>query len=348
MIGKFPLGGGNHSCNFYDVVSIENLIKAWKEFKKGKCSKMKVAEFELKLEENLFALHRELLGELWKPKPYKRFFVKDPKLREIHEADIRDMVLYQALYQKLYEVFDPVFISNSFSSRKYKGTHAGVKRFSEFSKKVSQNHTKQAFVLKCDIRKYFDSIDQEILFGLIKKRVKDEKLLNLIKKVIYSFEKTKNKGLPLGNVTSQLFANIYLNESDQFIKHKLKIKYYVRYCDDFVILSEDLKCLADTIPQIRRFLSENLKLVLHPNKISIRKLKNGTDFLGYVSLSHYSVLRTRTKNRMFGKISILKNQFEKGLIDEKKLERSVQSYLGMLKHCKGEKIGEKIERIFWD
>ncbi|MFA6340766.1 MAG: reverse transcriptase domain-containing protein [Candidatus Paceibacterota bacterium] len=334
--------------NFCDVISIDNLFLAWKNFSLGKKSKPEVAHFELELEENLFDLHQELLSEAWKPRPYVKFSVCDPKLREIHKADIRDMILYQAVYQSLYQIFDPIFIFDSYSSRKTKGTHAGIERFVEFSRKVSSNYRAGGYALKCDIRKFFDSIDHKILLGLMRKRISDKKLMTIIEKIIFSFEKSSGKGLPLGNVTSQLFSNIYLNELDQFIKHELKARYYIRYCDDFVILSDSLEFLGLCLERIRHFCQKELLLELHPDKVHTRKLNSGVDFLGYICLPHRKVLRTKTKNRILNKIKELKESFDKRETSQEKLGEVISSYSGMLGHCRGEKTKEQIERIFWD
>jgi RNA-directed DNA polymerase len=193
------------------------------------------------------------------------------------------------------------------------------------------NYTKPAFVLKCDIRKFFANIDHSILFSLISQRITDRDFLALIQRILSSFETTSNKGIPLGNVTSQIFANIYLNELDQFAKHQLKAKYYIRYCDDFVILDKNRATLIELIERIQMFLREGLSLELHPNKITIRKLRQGTDFLGYVSLPHYRVLRTTTRRRMLARVN----------------PRNLSSYLGMLVHCNGERIKRFIEPYFY-
>lgn len=342
------LGGGRHSCNFYDVISLKNLFSAWWEFCRGKRSKIKVAEFELRLEENIFDLRRRLEEGKWCPDPYHVFFEHDPKLREIHEASVRDRVLYQAVYRVLYQIFDPSFIFHSYSSRRIKGTHLGVKNLSKFARKVSRNGICVGYALKCDIRKFFDSIDHQILLKLIRSKIYDKKFMSLIEKIIFSFEKSSGKGLPLGNVTSQVFANIYLDELDQFVKRELKAKYYLRYCDDFVILEPSKEGLENYLERIRDFCQKILLLELHPNKVKIVKLNAGTDFLGYVSLPNHVVLRTKTKNRMLGKLIKLKNAFDTGKVDQEKVMQVVQSYLGMLKHCSGEKIRGQIERIFWD
>lgn len=285
-----------------------------------------MARFELNLEENIFRLHEDIISCKLKLDQYVAFYVQDPKLRRIHKASVRDRVLYQAVYQKLYCVFDPTFIHDSYSSRDKKGTHRGVKRFEEFTRKVTSNYSKNAFALKCDIRKFFDSIDHVILLALLKKKVISFHLFEILSKIISSFEVSRGKGLPLGNVTSQIFANIYMNELDQFVKHILKAKHYIRYCDDFVIIDKSKEKVMAYMPKLSRFLKDRLSLELHPRKISIRKISQGIDFLGYVSLPHYRVLRTTTKRRILKRLSA----------------DNIASYLGMLTHCKGLKIQNQI------
>ncbi len=288
-----------------------------------------MAEFELRLEENLFKLHRELVLGTWKPDPYTAFYMQDPKLRLIHKASVRDRVLYQAVYRSLYLLFDRGFIHDSYSSRNGKGTHSGVDRFEIFVRAVTANHRKPGFALKCDIRKFFDSIDHGALLSLIAQKVSDSKLFALVKKIVTHFETAPGKGLPLGNVTSQLFANVYLNELDQFAKHKLKAKRYIRYCDDFVIVDSSPERFEECVLQLGAFLKTKLSLELHPRKVVIRDLRHGVDLLGYVALPQYRVVRTRTKRRILARVS----------------PKSLMSYLGVLSHCKGENLKNKILKI---
>lgn len=337
--------GGHRSLNYCDVISIDNLLSAWQEFRRGKRAKLDVAKYELNLERNIFDLCRTLLSEAWKPDPYQVFFVRDPKLREIHKASVRDRILYQAVYRKLYKVFDRHFIFDSYSSRKKKGTHNGVKRLTRFSDKISSNNTNTGYILKCDIRKFFDSIDQKILLDLVVRKIDDKKLFSLVRQIIISFKKTPGKGLPLGNVTSQLFANIYLNVLDQFVKHKLKAKFYARYCDDFIIGSCSLDYLRFCLAEIKKFCDKQLLLEIHPNKISLGKINLGTDFLGYVNLPHRRVLRTKTKQRMLKKISQLKSSYDEKEITKEEFQHRVRSYLGLLSHCKGERIKKRVVEI---
>lgn len=302
---------------------------------------MDVLEFKNKLEDNIFNLHQALKNKTYEHSYYTAFNVYDPKLRKIHKAIVKDRVLHQAIFRILYLLFDQNFISDSYSCRIEKGTHKAVKRLEKFTRKLSQNNHKNIFALKCDIRKFFASIDQKILLDLIKNKIQDNDAIWLIEKIIQSFP----AGLPLGNVTSQIFANIYLNELDQFVKHKLKEEYYLRYCDDFIILGENEKNLKKLISQISQFLLEKLKLIFHPNKIIIRKYHRGIDFLGYVTLPHYKVLRTKTKKGMFKKIKNKKFSLQSNLISEESFNQSLQSYLGILKHCDGHKIYRKIDKI---
>ena len=171
----------------------------------------------------------------------------------------------------------------------------------KFLRQATQNYSKNCFALKCDVSKFFNSINHNILKSLIRKKIADTNTLWLINTIVDSFNKVEQKGLPLGNVTSQLFGNIYLHQLDFFIKQRLNIKHYVRYCDDFVILSPNEEFLEKTIFGIGKLLKTELNLNLHPRKVSIRKNTLGVDFLGYVLLPHYNVLRTSTKNRIFRK-----------------------------------------------
>jgi len=303
--------------------------------------KADVLNFESGLEDNIFELHLELKNKTYQHSDYTAFNVCDPKLRKIHKANVRDRILHHAIFRTLCPIFDESLVFDSYSCRIEKGTHRAVKRLENLCRKSSRNNTRKTFALKCDIRKFFDSINQDILLEIIKKKIKDKNANWLIKKIIKSFP----SGLPLGNVTSQLFSNIYLNELDQFIKHKIKIKYYLRYCDDFIILSENEHYLSDLILSISNFLENELKLALHPNKIFIRKFNQGIDFLGYVILPHYIVLRTKTKRRVFRKMRKNYSDFKNGLISEESFNQSLQSYLGILKHCRGYKIEKGLKNI---
>jgi hypothetical protein len=186
--------------------------------------------------------------------------------------------------------------------------------------------------LKCDIKKFFASIDQGTLLEIIKKYIPGRNIICLLREIIFSFCSTKyGTGLPLGNLTSQLFANIYMSEFDQFVKHKLKVKYYIRYADDFVILSESKKYLEDKIGPIKDFLQNELKLILHPDKIFIKTLSSGMDFLGWKHFFDHRILRNATRVRA-----------TKNIQNSDYNPATLNSYFGLLGHGNTYKIKSKI------
>jgi RNA-directed DNA polymerase len=309
------------------------LLVSWREFLEGKKKRKDVNQFSLYFLDNIFSLHQDLKNRTYNHGDYKAFKINDPKPRDIHKASVRDRLLHHALYRILYPYFDKKFIYDSYSCRIGKGTHKAVARFQSFFRKVSKNNTKTCWVLKCDIRKFFASIDHAILKSILRKYIKDDNILYLLDEVIESFN-TKDKlgvGLPLGNLTSQLLVNIYMNEFDHFVKRELKVKYYIRYADDFVILSDNKGRLNNLLQYIGVFLENNLKLKLHPNKVYIRTFSSGVDFLGWVNFPHHRVLRTSTKNRMFKKL------------EEDLKEGTISSYLGLLSHGNGYKIAKRVD-----
>ena len=318
----------------YDnIISVENLLAAWKEFLNGKRTKKDVQEFELQLMDNVLHLHTELAAKTYHHGPYHAFKISDPKPREIHKALVRDRLLHHAIYRKLYPFFDRTFIADSYSCRVNKGTHRAMNRFRDFAHIVSKNHTKTLWILKCDIRKFFASVDHKILFEILHTRIADPEILSLLRRIVESFETSPSKGLPLGNLTSQLLVNIYLNEFDQFVKQRLKAKYYIRYADDFVFLSRDKAKLEQALRYTAVFLRKELKLQLHPNKVSITTIASGVDFLGWVHFPDHRVLRTSTKRRMLRRTVGLEEK-----------SPTVKSYLGMLGHGNGKKLKELLMR----
>lgn len=267
-------------CN---LITLSNVFSSYDEFKKGKRKSIELQQFEQKAEDNLFVLYDKLKNKKYLPGTYTSFYVQDPKQRLIHKAPIIDRIVHHLVSKKLEVIFEPTFISHSYSCRKNKGTHKGLRDLQRFTRKISKNNTQKCWALKCDIRKFFASVNQKILFQILTKKIVDKDFLSLLSNIIKSFNSgIVNKGMPIGNLTSQLFANIYLNELDQYIKHKLKIHYYIRYMDDFVILSSNKYYLEKLIPTVKFFLENNLDLELHPKKVKIFNLKNGIDFLGYI------------------------------------------------------------------
>lgn len=316
-----------------DIISVENLLAAWREFIRGKKNKKDVEEFQFRLMDNILDLHLDLKNKTYTHGIYHAFNINDPKPRNIHKATVRDRLLHHAIHRVSYPFFDKTFIADSYSCRLNKGTHKAIKRFISFSRKVSKNNTKTCWILKCDIRKFFASIDHRILISISKKYIHNGNIVWIMENIIGSFETKNGVGLPLGNLTSQLFVNVYMNEFDQFMKHRIKAKYYIRYADDFVTLSHDKKYLENLIPKISKFLSEKLRLSLHPNKVFIKTLASGVDFLGWIHFPNHRVLRTATKKRMFKRIS------------ENSKEETVTSYIGMLKYGNAYILKEHIKML---
>ncbi|MFA6392932.1 MAG: reverse transcriptase/maturase family protein [Candidatus Paceibacterota bacterium] len=331
---------------YKDIISVENILVAWREFLKGKKQRKDVLVFEQNLMTNIIDLHNDLKNKTYKHSEYKAFKINDPKPRDIHKASVRDRLLHHAIYRVLYPYFDTKFIYDSYSCRLEKGAHRALDRFKYFGNKISKNNTKTCYILKCDIRKFFANIDHQILKSILAKYIEDEDIIWLLNQIIDSFQTNmdtnsamaefvsiKEKGLPLGNLTSQLLVNIYMNEFDQFVKRELKVKYYERYADDFVIFSEDKEYLEDILIKMEEFLGNKLKLQMHPDKVFIKTLSSGIDFLGWINFPKHRVLRTATKKRMFRNLKGNDNKKE-----------SVNSYLGMLSHGSGYKLEIKIKK----
>ena len=324
--------------NYEKIISIDNLLDSWREFLRGKKKLKDVIEFSLHLTDHILQLHQDLKDKTYRHGKYHAFKINDPKPRDIHKASVRDRLVHHSIYKILYPYFDNKFIFDSYSCRLDKGTHKAIARFKNFSQKVSVNNTRTVWILKGDIKKFFASIDHIILQGILKRYIVDQDILWLLNQLISSFntEDKTNVGLPLGNLTSQLFVNIYMNEFDQFIKHKLKVKYYIRYADDFVVFSKNKIYLEQLIPQLGKFLGNNLRLTLHPQKLFIRTLASGVDFLGWVIFPHHLVPRTSTKKRMFKRLQ------------QHCSKKSLTSYTGILGHGNTYKIVREIKTNYPD
>jgi RNA-directed DNA polymerase len=336
---------------FDSMVSIENLFFCWDQFKRGKKKRKDIQQFEVYLEDFIFELHEELVAGRYEHSPYKKFYVFDPKERHISKACVRDRLVHQMVYATLSKIFDPLFIAHSFSCRLGKGTHKGITHLEQFLLRLSQNDSKECFSLKMDIQKFFDSVDHCILKELIRKRIKDNRVLALVDMIIDSFFfqeiEGRKVGLPLGNVTSQLFANIYLHELDLFVKETLNKKFYLRFCDDFMFLSNQMAELYALIPLIRIFLKEELHLNLHPKKIIMRKFHQGVDFVGYVLFPHHRTLRTRTKKRLKRRLKKKHSHYLNTKISPRAMDQCLQSYLGILSHANQHDFSQALKNAYW-
>lgn len=357
--------GGASPFNF------EALHAAYRACRKRKRDTPQAAQFEASLEKELFALEEELLNRKWKPSPSVAFVVTKPKVREIFAAPFRDRVVHHLLYSNLVPIWEPKFIHDSYACRIGKGTHrASVERLPEFLRSVTCNGRKSAYCFQGDIQSFFTSMSHEILYNFIQKHVAHPDLLWLARSIIFHdatedhikhgqlslfdevprgkslFHVPHGKGLPIGNITSQFFANVYLNELDQYVKHKLGTKHYLRYVDDFLILHEDKSLLNEWRINIGHFLRERLDLSLHPRKQSIFPVKHGIDFLGYVVWQDHVFVRKRVvkalKNKLwhFNKYIARKNMEHPTTLwtpelcdDFRKIYAAINSYYGLLRHA---------------
>ncbi|MFH0701713.1 MAG: reverse transcriptase/maturase family protein [Candidatus Woesearchaeota archaeon] len=335
--------------NLWDkLCSEDNLYLAYKKARKHKTQKPYVLEFEKDLQNNLSLLRTELLLHAYQPKPLQTFIVRDPKTRKISKAHFRDRVIHHALCNLIEPIFETSFIYDSYANRKGKGTLKAIKRFESFSRIVSNNHIINTFVLKADIKHYFEEVNHSILIRILEKKIKDKKVMWLIRKILrnHSFD----KGMPLGNLTSQFLANVYLNELDQFIKRKLKIRYYLRYVDDFVILDNNKDKLRVYRQEISNFLTINLKLHLHPHKTSIRSIKQGITFLGARIFPFHRLLKKGNVPKLERKIFLLQEEFELNKIYYDQIYAVFEGWLAYAHHYNTyilrQKVIDKYEKTF--
>ena len=325
--------------DLYDkIVTFDNLLLAYYKARKGKRNNDNVAAFEVNLEYKLFQLQEELKNKSYQPGKYKTFKIYDPKERMISAAPFRDRVVHHALCNIIEPLFEGTLIYDTYANRKGKGTHAGIRRCQQFLRQYK-------YVLKADIRKYFPSIDHQILKEIITRKVKCRPTLDLISLIIdnsnpqepvpdyfpgddlFSLNQ-RRKGLPMGNLTSQFFANLYLSPFDHFVKEKLRIKGYVRYVDDFVLFHDDKKYLHELKRECQRFLAEHLRLMLHPRKSEVFPTRNGVSFLGQRIFYTHRRLRRENVQRFYRRLNCRIEQYHAGTLSPEKLECQLNSWLG--------------------
>jgi len=307
------------------LFSYKNLELAFRKASKRKTKKPYVQKFRENLEENLSELKKELENETYKPSKLTKFIIRDPKTRVIRKSVFKDRIVHHAIVNILEPIYEPRFIPDTFANRLDKGTIPAIKRLDKFKRRVSKNghlvsnsvdeNMIKGYIFKADVKKFFDSVNQDKLIGILRRKIKDEKVIWLIIKILKNFD-DKISGMPLGNMTSQFFANIYLNDLDQFVKRNLKMKYYLRYVDDFLILHKDKKILIVCRRKIELYL-KNLKLELHPDKTKIYPLYQGIDFLGFKIFYHYKIVRKRNVGGFRSRLGWLKKQYiERGVTKE--------------------------------
>lgn len=326
---------------YSEICSIKKLYSAFKKAKKGKGKKQNIIKFEKNLSEEIRLLRTELLLKSYSPKPLCTFIIRDPKTRKISASAFRDRVVHHALCNVIEPIFDKLFIHDTFANRTNKGTNSALKRFDDFKRKVSRNNARKCYILKADVKQYFENVDHDILLDILKRKINDAEVIWLIKKIIKNYS-NNYKGMPLGNLTSQFFANVYLNELDQFIKHKLKVKYYIRYVDDFVALHNSKGTLNQYKTDISEFLRQKLKIELHPHKSKITSLDNGINFLGFRVFYPHKLLRKSNIAKIKNKINSLKKSYDNGNIDYDKVYDSIEGWMAYAEHANTYKFRKKL------
>lgn len=347
---------------FGSMCSFKSLYRAYDNARSKKNYRLEVMRFTADLEPNLFEIQRQLFSGEYQISGYRVFFIYDPKLRMVMAVQFPDRIVQWSVYETLYSFYDKTFIEDSYACRRGKGTHKAADRLQYWLRQVDRKPDKW-YYLKLDISKYFYRISHEILLNIISRRVKDERLLDLIAKIISSngmhfgiprgFDpgmctedmRLEDTGIPIGNLTSQLFANIYLNELDQYCKHTLGIHYYVRYMDDVIILANDKKHLQELKNKIESFLNTELQLDLN-KKTAIRPISCGIDFVGYKMWPEYRKLKKSSARRILRKIKTLSTDYALGKISFEDIRRRIASYNGILQHANSYGLRRKIDSMF--
>ncbi len=310
-----------------EFTSLENVYKAWVDFSGNKKNKSDVINFKMNLEDEILKIHFDLVAGSYTHGSYATFTIYDPKKRVIHKATVRDRVVHRLMYNYFLPIFNRLWLDCSFSCRPGFGQHISIEKVKKAIGRVTRNYNRDFICVKCDIRKFFDNIDHHILYKLICLRIYEPKMRKLVGGIINSYKCGLGPvGIPIGNLTSQIFANIYLHELDIFAKHELKLRHYYRYADDFIFLMDTNGKAEEVVVKFRNFLADHLKMEMHPNKIIIRKASWGIDWLGKVLMNGYSLLRLSTARRMM--VNIKRKVNDGATADE--LKPTVASYNGLL------------------
>jgi RNA-directed DNA polymerase len=355
----------------------EEIFIAYFECRKNKRNTINALAFEKHFERNLFHLEEEIQNGYYNPGRSIAFIVNKPVKREIFAADFRDRVVHHWLINKLNPLFERIFINDSYACRTGKGTHYGIQRLYNFVSTCSNNYTTDCYILRLDVQGFFMHINRQLLYDRLKEFVlrnykgSDQALvLEISRKIIFNdpaknctikgskrdweglpnskslFHSPSGCGLPIGNLTSQVFANFYMNPLDHFIRNQLSIRFYGRYVDDFVIVHNDGNCLKSIVPKIRDFLKSELRLELHPNKIYLQHYNKGVKFLGAVIKPNRIYISNRTKGNFYEAIqhhNAIASMHKPDKEEQAAFLCSMNSYLGILKPARAMQLGKQIK-----
>jgi len=316
--------------NLYDkIYDLQNLYAAYKICLRGKRLKKEVLPFTFNLSRNLCAIQRELQRKTYQVGKYFSFYIHEPKVRLVQALPFKDRIVQQALCLVITPLIEKSFIYDTYACIKGRGTHAGSNRLQGYLQQA-QRQWQRPYCLKCDIASYFPSINHEILLSFFRRKIKCPNTLWLIEHITNSND--QQIGIPIGNLLSQLSANLYLSALDHYVKEELMVTYYIRYMDDFCILQGDKSMLSHLKNTIELFLWQNLRLKFN-HKTSIFPVPQGIDFLGYRTWASYKLIRNRSKNRMRRKLRKIQRLYTRGKITLQTVNTIIQSWLGHCKHA---------------
>jgi retron-type reverse transcriptase len=310
-----------HGNLFADIVDINNIKEAVRKAKLGKSTRSNIRLFDRDIDGNLQRIQQSLIDKTFTTSKYQTKTIYEPKVRTIYILPFNpDRIVQHAVMNLVSPIWDKILISDSYACRRNKGIHAGSLRTSEFVRKYD-------YCLKCDVQKFYQSVNHNILFDIVQRKIKCSDTLWLLHDIIYSYPGDTN--VPIGNYTSQWFGNLYLNELDVLVKHVFKIKGYVRYCDDFCLFHNDKRVLNTLAKQIKTFMADRLNLTL--SKCDVFPVKHGVDFLGYRHFRDKILLRKSTAKRVFRKIKTLPSQLLSGHITETSFLSTLASFSGWIR-----------------
>lgn len=349
--------------NIYtEICSFENLYEAYLQARKCKRYRYEVLRFSAHLEENLLAIQRELQEKTYEIGEYHKFIISEPKKRLIMALRFRDRVVQWAIYRQLNPLFEKQFIRDSYACRKGKGTHEAINRLQYWMRKADRSG-REWYCLKMDITKYFYRVDHATLLRILERKIKDKDLLWLLERIINcdkeafglrldddiaqsaEEERLMECGMPIGNLTSQMFANLYLNELDQFVKHELREHCYERYMDDSLILSDSKEKLWNDLERITEFLEKELKLKLN-DKTSIRPIRCGIEFVGFRIWATHRKLRKSSAKKLKRGLKWIKTQYAEGKVTFQEVKPNIMSYLGVLQHFNSYNLTQSVLQDF--
>lgn len=324
-----------HGKLFEKLVDIENIHNAYKAAKKGKSWQDTIKKFDKNLESNLLEIQKSLIDKTLTTSEYTLKTIHEPKKRIIYRLPFNpDRIVQHVLMNVLEPIWEGLFIHDSYACRKGKGIHKASQRTMQFIREVGA----EGYCLKMDISKFYPSMNHDILYGIIQRKIKCKDTLWLIRNIIYSMDGGKN--VPIGNYTSQWFGNLYMNEIDQYLKHEHKIRHYLRYCDDFLVIHEDKKYLSELAEIIREYIAEKLKLTF--SKCNVFPITQGIDFVGYRHFPNHILVRKSTTKRVRRRMKALPELLHKGKITELQYQSSIASTMGWLKWANSHNLQEAL------